>query len=343
MAKRDVVVVGASAGGVEALRDLVAGLPVDFPAAVLIVLHIPPMGGSALPGILSRAGTLPCRHAEEADRLTAGTILVAPPDRHLIIYDDAVTLSSGPHENGHRPAIDVLFRSAARILGARAVGVVLSGALDDGAAGVVALKLAGGVAVVQEPDEAMQPSMPRAAISTGAVQHVAPVAKIPALLAELLSDDVPDDRADPSELMEVETALADLKENALHDQSPPGTPSGLTCPDCHGSLYEITEGGMVRYRCRVGHAWSPGSLVAQMSSSHESALWIALRSLEEKAALTRNLAERAAADGRKLTARRFHADADEAVRAADLVRELIAAVSPAPVVPDNAGKAGRPE
>jgi two-component system chemotaxis response regulator CheB len=336
LAKRDVVLVGASAGGVEALRDFVAGLPLDFPASVLVVLHVPPTGSSALPGILSRAGPLLARHAREGDVLDGGTILVAPPDRHLIVYDDSVTLSLGPRENGHRPAVDVLFRSAARALGPRAVGIVLSGALDDGAAGMLALKLAGGVGIAQEPEDALHASMPRAAIAAGGVDHVLPVAKMPSLVGALLREEVSPDPPGEPPLMDVETAMAERDEQALNSIDPPGEPSGLTCPDCHGSLFEIKEGGLVRYRCRVGHAWSPGSLVAQQSASHESALWIALRSLQEKAALTRELGERAATQGHRLTAESFERQAEDALRAAALVRELIEQISGATPVFDDA-------
>ncbi|WP_353511373.1 chemotaxis protein CheB [Intrasporangium sp.] len=323
MPKRDVVVVGASAGGVEALRELVRRLPKGFPAAVLVVLHIPSGGRSALPEILARSSLLPCRHAEEGDHLTPGEILVAPPDRHLIVHDDAVTLSHGPKENGHRPAIDVLFRSAARVLGPRVVAVILSGALDDGAAGSVAVKLRGGTCVAQDPDEALHGSMPRAAVHSGGVDFVGPVAELAAILAGLVGEALPDPPADPSSLMKAETAMADLEPDALDDPERPGTPSGFSCPDCQGVLFQITEAGMVRYRCRVGHAWSTESLVAQQSASHETALWMALRSLQEKAALTSKLAEQAQERGHHLTAESFGGQSRDALEAAALVRDLI--------------------
>jgi two-component system chemotaxis response regulator CheB len=321
--KRNVVVVGASAGGVEALRELVAGLPPDFPAAVLAVLHLPANGTSALPQILARACALPVKQAENDDRLLPGRILVAAPNRHLIVYDGRVTLSNGPRENGHRPAIDVLFRTAARVLGPQVIGVVLSGALDDGTAGMVAVRLRGGIGVVQNPDEALHGSMPRSAMLTADVQHVLPVAKIPALLDELVHEEVADDDSESSELMITEAAMADLDLDAINRPERPGTPSGLSCPDCNGTLFEIEEGGLVRYRCRVGHAWSSASLVAEQASALEGALWMALRALEEKAALTGDLARRAVSAGHRLSGEAFNQDAQEAQRAAVLVRNLI--------------------
>jgi two-component system chemotaxis response regulator CheB len=290
---------------------------------VLVVLHVPSGGRSALPAILERSGRLGARHAVVGDRLEAGEILVAPPDRHLIVYDHAVTLSRGPSENGHRPAVDVLFRSAARALGPRVVGLVLSGALDDGAAGSVAIKLRGGVCIAQDPDEALYASMPRSAIQAGGADHVLPVHDVPKVLGELFGQEVPDPPLRPSSLMEMEASMAELDPEAIDNPDRPGTPAGFSCPDCHGSLYQITEGGLVRFRCRVGHAWSPHSLLAQQSSAHESALWIALRSLEEKAELTRSLAARAGERGHVLTAKSFQAQSDESVEAAGLVRELI--------------------
>jgi two-component system chemotaxis response regulator CheB len=329
------VVVGASAGGVEALRSLVASLPAEFPATVLVVLHIPSTGTSALPAILSRAGRLPARHARDGDVLEPGQILVAPPDRHLIVYDGAVALSRGPYENGHRPAIDVLFRSAARARGSRVVGVVLSGALDDGAAGSVAIASRGGACVVQDFDEALHDSMPRAAHAAVHESHIALVADIPKLLADLL-DEIVEHEPPPSDLMKQEAAMADLDPAVMHDEERPGTPSGFACPDCHGALFEIVEGSLTRYRCRVGHAWSAESLTARKTVDLESALWMALRSLEEKAALSRTLGGSAGDRGHGLTAERFDEAADEALRAAELVRELIAQIGSGDEEPESA-------
>lgn len=327
MPNRDVIVVGASAGGVEALRELAAGLPPDFPGTVLVVLHLPPTGSSALPQILDRAGPLTVKQAEDGDRLEPGRILVAAPNKHLIVYDGRVTLSNGPRENGHRPAVDVLFRTAARVLGQRVVGVILSGALDDGTAGMVAVQLRGGATVVQSPDEALHASMPRSAMTMVEVQHVLPVAKVASLLVELASEEVPADPGDSSDLMTTEAAMADLDLDAINRPERPGKPAGLSCPDCHGTLYEIEEGGLLRYRCRVGHAWSPASLVAQQGTALEGALWMALRTLEEKAALTSDLAHQATAAGHTLSGMTFERESQEALQAAGLVRDLIGEIT----------------
>jgi two-component system chemotaxis response regulator CheB len=332
--KRNVVVVGASAGGVEALRDLVANLPVDFPAAIFVVLHIPATGTSALPQILRRAGALPVRHASGGEAMQVGTILVAPPDRHLIVFDHATTTTRGPKENGHRPAVDVLFRSAARSLGTRVISVILSGALDDGTAGTIAVKTRGGVCIAQDPREALNGSMPRSAIASGSVDHVLAASKIPAQLATLVEEEVAESTRVESALMELEAAMAELDETSLTDPDRPGRPSGLTCPDCQGTLFEIKEGELVRFRCRVGHAWSPESLVAQQSSAHESALWMALRSLQEKASLSRDMGARAQDRGHRLTAEAFERQAEDALKAAGLVRDLIEEISGTTSSPD---------
>jgi two-component system, chemotaxis family, protein-glutamate methylesterase/glutaminase len=335
---RDVVVVGASAGGVEALRTLVAGLPSDFPACVLVVLHTPATSRSALAAILDRSGPLPAAPAQEEDRLEPGRILVAPPDRHLIVYDRQVTLSRGPRENGHRPAVDVLFRSAARALGPRVIAVVLSGTLDDGAAGLVAVHRRGGLGVVQSPEDAMYASMPRAAIAGDHPSHVLPVAEMPALLARLVHEEVgtapgaasgrttspSDPRPHESDHeMETEIAMAALDGDALNDPERPGTSSGFACPDCHGVLFEIQDGDVQRFRCRVGHAWSPHSLAAQQTFAVEGALWIALRALEEKAALADRMSAGARGRGHVITAQSFAAQAAESRASALVLRDLI--------------------
>jgi two-component system chemotaxis response regulator CheB len=324
-----VVVVGASAGGVEALRTLVSDLPADFPACMLVTLHVPATGVSALPSILARSGPLPVAHAREGDRLEPGHILVAPPDRHLVVLKDTVTLSQGPRENGHRPAVDVLFRSAARFHDGNVIAVVLSGALDDGSAGMVAVTRRGGVGVVQDPEDALHDSMPRAAQAAADLELAVPAKEMSALLSTLLrtrattADDAP---APPERLLDMVTAMADLDPSAIHDHDRPGQPSGFACPDCHGALFEINEGDLTRFRCRVGHAWSPESLLAQQGLALEGALWMALRGLEEKSALSRDLADRAVVAGRTLSAARFRDAATESLDAAELVRRLIAEI-----------------
>ncbi|PFG39079.1 two-component system chemotaxis response regulator CheB [Georgenia soli] len=324
MARRDVVVVGASAGGVEALRQLAGGLPADFPATVVVVLHVPSTGTSALPRILDRAGPLPARHAVEGDRLRHGQILVAAPDQHLIVYDDAVTLSRGPRENGHRPAVDVLFRSAAAALGPRVVAVVLSGALDDGAAGMVAVKSRGGVGICQDPGEALHESMPSAAMQAVEVDRVVPAAMIPALLSRIVLEEVTDVPTPPPDRMRNEALVAEFDLEAIDNGGDrPGMPSDYTCPDCQGPLYEIVESGLLRFRCRVGHAWSVASLAAQQTATLQGALWMALRSLEEKATLTRRLGQQAVSQGRPLTSEALGAETDDVLRAAATLRDLI--------------------
>jgi len=339
--RRDVVVVGASAGGVEALVELVRGLPPDFAGCLLVVLHVPPTGASALPRILERVGDLPARHARSGDALERGTIVVAPPDHHLVVYDDAVTLSRGPTENGHRPAVDVLFRTAAAVLGSRVVGVVLSGTLDDGAAGLVAVKLRGGHVLVQDPEEALHGGMPRSAIAATDVDEVLPVRMISARLAELVREEAPG--GPPlSEVMEMEARMANLDPAAVGATGDIGVPSAWGCPDCNGTLFEIKEGGITRFRCRVGHAWSASGLVAQQASSVETALWVALRALEEKAELTDELGRQATNRGHRLTAEQFERQSQEARRSAAMVRDLISRATGAEqdVPPDEAMAGG---
>ena len=323
MARRDLVVVGASAGGVEALRGLLGGLPPDFPAAMLVVLHMPSTGRSALPEILDRSCPLPVHRAVDGAPLQPGTVTVAVPDHHLMVVGDRLLLSRGPRENGHRPAVDVLFRTAARAAGPRAVAVVLSGALDDGTAGMIAVRQRGGVGVAQEPEDAIYASMPTHAIEVASADHVAPVAKMGSLLVELVTEEIVAAAPAVSGLMDKEAAMAEFDAAALSDDDRPGTPSGFGCPSCHGALFTITEGGMERYRCRVGHAWSPEALAAEQSEALEGALWMALRGLEERAALSLRMGQRSQERGHVHTAHPFRQRHDEAQQAAMLIRQLL--------------------
>lgn len=212
MPHRDVIVVGTSAGGVEALRELAAALPPDLPASVLIVLHLSPGGPGLLPAILNRAGPLPAAHATDGEELRRGRIYVAPPDFHMLVADGRLRLARGPRENLHRPAIDALFRSAAAAWGPRVIGVVLTGALDDGTAGLGAIKRTGGVAVVQDPEEAAYPSMPRSALRNVRVDHCVPLAEIPPLLDQLSREPLADGPAPvPPIDLEMEVGGEDLR------------------------------------------------------------------------------------------------------------------------------------
>ncbi|MFN2385186.1 MAG: chemotaxis protein CheB [Thermoanaerobaculia bacterium] len=300
MDTRDIVVMGASVGGVEALSRVIAGLPEDFPGTVFVVLHMPADATSHLPNILQRAGKLPAEAAEDDAPIRPGRIYVAPPDHHLLVKHGRMCVVRGPRENRHRPAVDPLFRTAAQAYGPRVVGVVLTGSLDDGTAGMIAVKVRGGIAVVQDPAEAFSSSMPRSVMRYLEVDHVLPLARIGPLLADLAGQPVSLDEAPPpSEEMVHESRAAELDLDTMGTEEQAGTLAPVTCPDCHGNLWEIQEGDHVRYRCRVGHALSTESMLAAHDDSVEQALWEALRSLEERIALRKRLIEQA--HGRRLT------------------------------------------
>jgi two-component system, chemotaxis family, protein-glutamate methylesterase/glutaminase len=321
MAKRDIVVIGASAGGTEVLTELVRGLPADFSATIFVVVHFPGSASSVLPRILSRAGRLPALHPDDGDTFLPGRIYVARPDCHLMVRDGRLSVRKGPKENNARPAIDPLFRSAARSAGHRVVGVVLSGNLDDGTAGLLSIKQHGGIAVVQAPETAQYPGMPRSAVDHVPVDYVVPIEQMPALLVELTRGE-----ADEKELvpMDSEDSMGGDEEALVDRQTQPGTPSTMTCPECHGSLWETREGALVHFRCRVGHAYTAESLLAHQADQLEAALWTALRSLEEHAALSRRLASRANARGHSHSASAFTEQAMDAEHHASTIRNVLA-------------------
>ncbi|HEV8164959.1 MAG TPA: chemotaxis protein CheB, partial [Actinomycetota bacterium] len=249
---------------------------------------------AALPDILTRHGPLPASHAKDGEPIEQRRIYVAPPDHHLLLRAGHVHLARGPRENGHRPAVDPLFRSAAWEYATRVAGVVLSGTLDDGTAGLLAIKSRGGVAIVQHPEEALYPGMPNNAIEHVEVDHVLPAAGIAGTLARLAREPVPEPTDPVAAELKAEVELEGFSMEAIGGGNP-GRPSGFSWPDCNGVLWEIQEGGLVRFRCRVGHAWSPESLLTQQSEALEAALWAALRSLEERAALAPGWPSRPAA------------------------------------------------
>lgn len=320
---RELVVVGGSAGGVETLRSLVGKLPADLPAAVLVVVHIPATAASGLAGILSRAGSLPARQAVDGEEPRRGHIYVAPPDHHLMVRGGRLSLVRGPRESGHRPAVDPLFRSAAQEYGPNCVGVVLSGSLDDGAAGLAVIARAGGAALVQDPADAAFPSMPAAALAAVPGATVAPVEELATHLDRLVRENVMEVTGDTGwrEFNEQELDIAGLHGHPVTARYGPA--SGFICPDCGGPLYEIHD-NVLRYRCRVGHAWSAESLAVAQNLAVENALWHAARVLRERAALHRRMARDAAQRGAHRLAGNSKRIADEAERSAALIEGQLA-------------------
>jgi two-component system chemotaxis response regulator CheB len=326
-ARRDLVVIGASAGGVEVLTRLARELPADLKAAVCIVLHIAPSSPSLLAKILARAGPLPCRAAQDGDRLHSGLILVAPPDHHLAIEDGHVRLTVGPRENGHRPSIDVLFRSAAEALDSRVIGVILSGTRDDGSAGLAVIKATGGATIVQDPVEATYGGMPASAIANVQVDAIVTSDRLASTIVAMVKGEDPSPGA-PSEQPDPDPSAGypDPPIGAGGRLSPgardrgPGEPVSAICPECGGVLTERNAAGMLQWECRVGHRYSPDTLIDAQAESVESALWAAIRALNDRGILLRRMAEQAEKRGQTRSARRFRRQSESASEQARIVR-----------------------
>lgn len=319
----DIIVIGASAGGIGAITKLVGQLAGGFPASIFVTLHIPEHSRSMLPKILSQKGALPALAPVDGEAIQRHRIYVAPPDRHMLIKRGYIRLVRGPRENGVRPSIDPMFRTAARSYGKRVVGIVLSGALDDGTAGLIAIKKQGGIAIVQDPNEALYDGMPRSAIENADIDHVLTISQIAELLNELVQQPLEKGGDEPlSDDMEQETDIAELDLNALRADKP-GAPSRFSCPECQGVLWELDDDNIVRFRCRVGHAYSPETLLAQQTNSVDVALWAGLRALEENAALMSRMAKKMREHGNKRSAIRFDKQANGAFGQAETLRRLI--------------------
>ncbi len=326
-AGHDVVVVGASAGGIEALKELVSQLPRDLPAALFVVVHLPPGGVSVLPAILTRAGALPAQHVDGATPIETGHIYVAPPDVHIQVNDGTVAAVTGPRENGTRPAIDPLFRSAARAFGPRAVGVILSGTLDDGTLGLRAIKEHGGVTLVQDPETAQHPGMPRSAIAYGSPDGVGSPAELANLIVELANDPI-------DQIEGGDQTMNDHSQEVAHqtDEDPqPGEKTGLTCPECGGAIWMQESGNVASFACRVDHKYTAETFAVEQGRTVEAAVWAALRLLEERVVLMRNLAERYR--DQKKTAASFESKADNLEQHATTLRTLVDGVARAVAVP----------
>jgi two-component system chemotaxis response regulator CheB len=326
MTHRDIVVIGASAGGIPALTTLVAGLPEDLPAALFVVVHVPTTGTSRLPELLSHAGPLPAHHAEAGEPIEHGQIYVAPPDYHLLLRNGRVELDHGPRENHTRPAIDPLFRTAARTYGPRVIGIVLSGALFDGSLGLMSIKTRGGIAIVQDPAEAIVDSMPRNALKLVAADYVLPASEIAPVVTALAREEVGDGgplMTDAEERLEIVVA-DDFIEQADGERVDETTV--YTCPECGGVLWQGGAGPALWFRCHVGHAYAPEILLGQKAEQLEAALWISLRLLKEKATLSRQLATRSREGGLTTTAERIDERALLDEQHARAIQELLEAL-----------------
>lgn len=327
MATRDIIVIGASAGGVQALSSLVSDLPKKLPAAVFIVLHIPTNAPSLLPSILGRESHLPVAHAVDGEPIMRGRVYVAPSDHHLLLEKGRVRLVRGPKENLHRPSIDALFRSAARWGGPHVIAVILTGARDDGTVGMRAVKQRGGITIIQDPAEASFPSMPLSVMQNIQVDYALPLREIAPLLDKLSHEGTEEEGRYPvPDQVEIEARIAQQQmegDELIASVERLGRISKLTCPDCHGALWEIDDQDVLRYRCHVGHAYSAESLNEGQSQMLEAALWSAVRALEEQMVLARRIVDRARKANHTRAVISFARRAQEAEHHSSIIRQLL--------------------
>jgi two-component system chemotaxis response regulator CheB len=317
---RDVIVIGASAGGLDALRILLADLPGDLPAAIFVVLHVGEV--SHLDRVLDRVSSLLVTPAANAEPFKNGHVYVAPPGKHMLLHDGHILLRRGPRENFARPAVDPLFRSAGVSRGGRVIGVILSGALADGTAGLAAVKRCGGLAVVQELGDALVPDMPASALRYVEVDHVVPVTQMAPLLSRLSREAAGPTLEVPVDIR-LEAAIAAQELAGMKVNDALGTPSPFICPDCGGALWEIEDGKMLRYRCHIGHAISADAVLASRSAEIDRLLSTLLRSHRERAEVARRLSRKERADGRSKLAAQLERRASEYDDDAELVKGLM--------------------
>jgi two-component system chemotaxis response regulator CheB len=318
--KHSVIVIGASAGGVEALKRVAGDLPADLPAAVFVVLHVG--AASYLSEILDRAGPLPAREARNGETIEFGNIYVAPPGFHLLLHNDHILLRRGPRENLARPAIDPLFRSAALSYGARCVGVLLSGSLSDGTAGLRAIKAVGGVTVLQHPKDAVVPDMVNSALRHVEIDHCLPAAELGGLLERLAAMPAGETFAPPP-AVRLEAAIAAQEHSTMKEEDRLGELSVFTCPECHGPLWEIEDGDMLRYRCHTGHAFTSEAMLEAQSAEADEILWSMLRIHQQRAEFARRMAEREKTKDRPELATRLRDRAREYEADAEVIERIL--------------------
>jgi two-component system chemotaxis response regulator CheB len=320
-----VIVIGTSAGGVEALKTLVVDLPADLNAFVLAVIHLAPSSPGLLPDLLSRAGRLRCVHPSQGERLQRGKCYLAPPDRHMLVdARKTIRLSHGPRENRARPAVDPLFRSAALAFGAEVIGVILTGNLDDGTAGLLAVRRSGGTTVIQDPADAVAPSMPLSAAKHVEIDHKVPLSKLAPLLVSLSKEQPGAGKRVMPDRSRIETEIA-VDETAMpRDLAKIGDPSIFTCPECHGTLLRVRDEHLLRFRCHTGHAFTAQSLLAALNETTEDTIWSAVRTLQEGAMLLGHLAQHARDAGQVDEAIRLDREARQKLERAQLIRKTLA-------------------
>ena len=335
-----VVVIGASAGGIEAVARVLHDVPSNAAAALFVVVHLNASAPSMLATVLARRTELNVVPTEDGMEIRCGTVYIAPPDWHLLVDDGVVRLGRGPRENNFRPAVDPLFRTAAASHGPHVIGIILSGNLDDGTAGMLEVKRCGGTAIVQDPDDALYPGMPASVLQeVPHIDYVLPIDEIGRLLSKLIGTHAGDGRLRGGQSISTDIAIGgdDPVSADEREASEGGDQSSFGCPSCGGVLWEQREGELVRYRCRVGHMFSDEALLAAQTENLETALWTALRALEEAGEQSTTLAQRMESRGHPALARRFSRQADEAVRRAAIVRE---ALTLGHVSPEHAREAG---
>jgi two-component system chemotaxis response regulator CheB len=316
----DIIVIGASSGGVDALRSLVRDLPADLAASVFVVLHIGVQ--SHLARILNKESRLPVMEAENGATVERGRIYVAGSGAHLLLHGNHILLSKGPRENMARPAIDPLFRSAAATFGGRVIGVILTGSLNDGTSGLRAIKRCGGLAVVQDPDDATVPDMPDSAIRHVDVDHIVALPELGALLARLSRIPAAHTPPIPTDIR-LETAIAAQDVKGMKANETLGELSPFTCPECKGTLWEVHDGSILRYRCHVGHAYTAEATLAARDAEIDKMLERLLRSHQERAMLSRRMAQEERGRQRHELADRLDTRADEYEENAELMLRLV--------------------
>lgn len=322
MANRNVLAIGTSAGGVEALQVLVSRLPATLPATVLVTIHLASHIRSSLDDFLTRAGALPAAFAADGDVPAPGRIYIAPPGRHLLLTGETLTLGTGPRENNVRPSIDPMLRSAALCCGHRTIGVVLTGTQGDGASGLWTVSECSGTTVIQDPQDAAFPEMPLTALNKARPQHIVTLAEMPQLLEHLVRLPAAEPRLPPPNL-EFEVEIARSGYTILSDMDRIGRRSVLACPDCHGVMWEIDEGELIRHRCHEGHAHTEDSMELALDDNVRRALGSALRALAERAALAEKLRKQAESSGHANVARHWASREREYQGEADILRRAI--------------------